>query len=110
MGPQSTPPPPPSSRPNYVRAPLGSGPRRRPPPPPPRRSGLLLGVVYFFLFVLLVGGAGAGYLILNPPSDFIRQRIAEEVRTKTGRDLVMAGPASFTFYPSVGVSLHDVSL
>jgi AsmA protein len=66
--------------------------------------------VYFFLFVLLLGGVTAGFLIVNPPSDFIRERIAEQVRTRTGRDLVMAGPASFTFYPAIGVSLHDVSL
>jgi AsmA protein len=70
----------------------------------------LLGVVYFFLFVLVIGGAGVGYLALNPPSDFIRQRIADEVRAKTGRELVMAGPASFTFYPKIGISLKDVSL
>lgn len=112
MGPQppGLPPQFPGSRGDYVRAPLGSGPRRRPPPPPRRRSGLLLGVVYFFLFVLLVGGAGVAYLALNPPSDFIRQRIADEVRAKTGRELVMAGPASFTFYPAIGLSLKDVSL
>jgi AsmA protein len=70
----------------------------------------LLGVVYFFLFVLLIGGAGIGYVVLNPPSDFLRQKIAEQVQAKTGRDFVMAGPASFTFYPVVGVSLKDVSL
>jgi AsmA protein len=92
-----------------VRAPLGSGPRRK-PPPPPRRNALLLAVVYFFLGVLLLGGAAAGYLIVNPPSDFIRQKLADEVRAKTGRELLMAGPASFTFYPEIGVSLHDVSL
>lgn len=113
MGPQPPGPPPqlPGSRGNYVRAPLGSGPRRGPPPPPPRRrSGLLLGIVYFFLAVLLVGGAGVAYLAFNPPSDFIRQRIADEVRSRTGRELVMAGPASFTFYPAIGISLKDVSL
>jgi AsmA protein len=114
MDPQKpVPPPPPLSnyRPSFERAPLGSGPRRdKAPPPKPRRSGLLLGVIYLFLFVVLVGGAGAAYLVLNPPSDLIRQKIAEQVRAKTGRDLVMAGPASFTFYPALGVSLHDVSL
>lgn len=94
-----------------MRAPLGSGPRRRPPPPPPpRRSGLLLGVVYFFLFVLLIGGAGLGYVILNPPSEFLRQKIAEQVRARTGRNFVMGGPASFTLYPSIGISLKDVAL
>lgn len=113
MGPQPPAPPPPfpASRGDYVRAPLGSGPRRRPPPPPPRRrNGLLLSIVYFFLFVILVGGAGVAYLAFNPPSGFIRQRIADEVRSRTGRELVMAGPASFTFYPAIGISLKDVSL
>jgi AsmA protein len=70
----------------------------------------LLGLTYFFFFVLFVGAAGVGYLIVNPPSEFVRDRIAAQVRMRTGRDLVMAGPASFTFYPAVGVSLHDVSL
>src|SRR6185437_14011819 len=83
---------------------------KAPPPKPARRNGLLLGVIYLFLFVVLVGGAGVAYLVFNPPSDLIRQKIAEQVRAQTGRDHVMAGPASFTFYPALGVSLHDVSL
>lgn len=120
MAPQNPVPPPPlpPQRPSFERAPLGSGPRRGPPPPgegrrrpPPRqRSGLLTGVIYFFLFVLMVGGAGAGYLFLNPPSDLIRQKIAEEVKARTGRDLVIAGRASFKFFPVFAISLRDVSL
>lgn len=117
--PPAPPPLPPfaAQRPAFERAPLGSGPRRGPPPPgsprrpPPRQRGsLLMGVVYFFLFVLFVGGAGIGYLVLNPPSDFIRQKITEQVKARTGRDLVIAGPATFAFFPELGVSLHDVSL
>jgi AsmA protein len=69
-----------------------------------------MGVIYFFLFVVIAGSAGVGYLVLNPPSDFIRQKITEQVKERTGRDLVIAGPASFDFFPVVGVSLHDVSL
>lgn len=122
MASQYPPPPPPlppmmPQRPTFERAPLGSGPRRGPPPPgsprrpaPRRRSGVLMGLVYFFLVVLFVGGAGVGYLVLNPPSDFIRQQISEQVKARTGRDLVIAGPASFNFFPVAGVSLHDVSL
>ena len=73
MGPQPPGPPPqfPGSRGNYVRAPLGSGPRPRPPSPPRRRSGLLLGIVYFFLFVVLVGGAGVAYLAFNRGVDLV---------------------------------------
>ncbi len=113
------PPPLPPQRPSFERAPLGSGPRRGPPPPgrggyrrpPPKRSnGLLMGIVYFLLFVVCIGAAGVGYLVLNPPSDFLRQKIAEEVKARTGRDLVIAGPASFDFFPVLGISLHDISL
>ncbi len=122
MAPQNPVPPPPLStyRPSFERAPLGSGPRRGPAPPgggrprqpAPRRrgGGLLLGVVYLFLFVVLVGAGGAGYLLLHPPSDLIRQKIAEQVKARTGRDLIIAGPASVVFYPVLGVSLKDVSL
>ncbi|MFT3732194.1 MAG: AsmA family protein [Hyphomicrobium sp.] len=110
-------PPRPSPRPAFERAPLGSGPRRGPPPPggpkrppPARRGGVLTGIIYFLVFVLVAGGAGIGYLLLNPPSDFIRQKITEQVKAQTGRDLAIAGAASFDFFPSLGVSLHDVSL
>ncbi len=115
MDPQKpVPPPPPLSnyRPSFERAPLGSGPRRdkAPPPKPARRSGLLLGVIYLFLFVVLAGGAGGGLSRLQSAerSDSPENRRAGA--GADGRDLVMAGPASFTFYPALGVSLHDVSL
>jgi AsmA protein len=116
------PPPPPlptgnTQRPTFERAPLGSGPRRAPPRPgeprrplPRKRSGVLMGIIYFLLFVVIVAGAGVAYLVLNPPSDFIRQRIVEQVKAKTGRDLVISGAASFDFLPTLGVSLHGVSL
>ncbi|MBY0561062.1 AsmA family protein [Hyphomicrobium sp.] len=113
------PPPLPTIRPSFERAPLGSGPRRTPPPPgggggrrgpPARRGGLWTGILYALLFIVAVGGAGIGYLLLNPPSDLIRQKIAEEVKARTGRDLIIAGRASFTFFPVLGLSLKDVSL
>lgn len=62
------------------------------------------------LFVVVVVAGGVGYLMLNPPSDLIRQTLVEQVKQKTGRDLTVAGPASFTFWPGLGVSLGNVSL
>ncbi len=59
---------------------------------------------------MIVAASGVGYLVLNPPSDFIRQTITEQVKARTGRDLVIAGRASFNFFPALGISLHDVSL
>ncbi len=43
-------------------------------------------------------------------ADFVRDRIVAAVKEKTGRDLVVAGSASFNIFPSVGVSLEKVSL
>lgn len=112
------PPPLPPQRPSFERAPLGSGPRRGPPqsgngyrrPRSSGASGLLSAVFYFLLFVAVVGGAGATYLVLNPPSDFIRNKIVTEVKARTGRDLVISGAASFNLFPVLGISLHDISL
>lgn len=82
----------------------------RPPQPPRKRGGLaklILGAAFILLLAL---GGGFAYLILNPPSDLIRQTITQQVKEKTGRDLVVSGPAAFSFYPGLGVTLHDVTL
>ncbi len=121
---QRPPAPPPLAgyRPSAERGPAPPQPRRGPPPPgqkprgpagrqpPRRRSGIVSAVLGFLVLLVLVAGAGVGYLILNPPSDLIRQTLAQQVKEKTGRDLVVAGPASFSFWPGLGVSLKDVTL
>lgn len=117
------PPPPPLAgyRPSNERGAGTSGPfpprgvppggrGRRPPQAPRRRGGFLRIFVSLLLFLLAGAGAVVGYLVLNPPSDLIRQTIAERIKQKTGRDLIVAGPAAFSFYPGLGVSLQDVSL
>lgn len=60
--------------------------------------------------ILMLAAAGFGYLVLNPPVDFIRNEVVAQVKAKTGRDLKIAGPARLTFYPSIGVSLEQVEL
>jgi len=67
-------------------------------------------VLYASLLLVAVVVGSAGYLLLNPPSDLIRQQISEQVKARTGRDLVIAGPASFKLFPAIGISLKDVSL
>jgi AsmA protein len=71
---------------------------------------MLTVVLYFVLFVVVVGGCVGAFLMLNPPSDMIRQRIVDAVKIQTGRDLVVRGAASFTLIPDIGVGLRDVSL
>lgn len=119
---QRPPAPPPLSsfRPSDERPRQAPPPARRGPPPPgrpaaprppaKRRGGLLSGFLYALGFALLVVGGGAAYLMLNPPSDLIRETLARQVKEKTGRDLIVAGSAAFSFYPGLGVTLKDVSL
>ena len=121
MTPQRPAPPPPLAtyRPSNERG-TSQPPRRGPPPPgggkprPPQAlrsgGGFLRGLMYLGMLVLIVAGAGVGYLVVNPPSDLIRKTITEQVKAKTGRDLIVAGPAAFSFYPGMGVTLKDVSL
>lgn len=68
--------------------------------------------------MLLYGGLGLmamavgalAFTLFALPAGFVRDRIVIAVKEETGRDLVIAGPASFTIFPSVGLSLEDVSL
>jgi AsmA protein len=82
-------------------------PSRRP------RSGLStpLGLIAwgFGGLVALLVGAGAIVMVIGP-SALIRDQLIAEVRSRTGRDLVIKGETRFTLFPSVGVTLGDVSL
>ena len=62
------------------------------------------------LALVVMAGGAAAYFILNAPADLVRDRIVTEVKAKTGRDLKIEGPATFTLYPNIGVSMQAVSL
>ncbi len=62
------------------------------------------------LALIALAAVAVAFLVMAIPTDVVRDRVVAEVKARTGRDLVIAGPASFTLYPSVGVSLGDVSL
>lgn len=87
---------------------------RAAPPPrhaPPRRSGGPLKFIFYTLMLLvLLAGGGVAFLLYAMPTDFIRDQMVAQVKAKTGRDLKIAGPTSFTIYPSIGLSMKDVSL
>ena len=77
---------------------------------PPQRSGLggLLLVALIGIGVVLA--AAVAFILIAPPTDLIREQAINLVKQRTGRDLVIAGPARLAFYPSLGVSLEDVTL
>lgn len=106
--------PPPGQR-SAPSPPGGPTPRPQPkahlrPSPPKSRSGLGSVVLLGLVIIGLVTAAGAAFVLLAPPTDLIRDQAITAVKERTGRDLVIRGPARFTLYPSLGVTLSDVSL
>jgi AsmA protein len=68
-------------------------------------------MLFYGVLGLMAMAAGALAITLFAlPAGFVRDRIVIAVKEQTGRDLVIAGPASFTVFPSIGLSLEDVSL
>lgn len=85
--------------------------RGRPVDDEPESRSLLLRLA-------LWGGAGivgliavaAVALMVWSPVGLVRDQLIARVRAQTGRDLVIAGPASLSFFPKLSVSMSDVSL
>ena len=60
-------------------------------------------------FGCLLAGA-VTFLLIAAPVDLVRDRAIELVKARTGRDLVVAGPTSLTYFPRFGVAFSEVSL
>lgn len=100
--------PPQQRAPQPRKAPARTPGQRRPSPQrgSPILSALLLVVVGV---VSLVVGAGT-FLLIAPPVDALKAQAIAAVKASTGRDLTIAGPASLTVYPSLGIALQNVAL
>lgn len=85
-------------------------PHRRPPPTERELGGFITKVLLAVLGLVVLAGAAAAFAVTLLPADFVRDRVVAAVKERTGRDLVISGGASFKLYPSLGVSLKDVSL
>lgn len=92
--------------------PLPPAARYRPGPPDDEGggSGLLKILAIVVLVIVALAGAGAAALYIAGPADLVRDQIVQRVKRETGRDLVISGATSFTFFPALGVSMSDVSL
>ena len=101
--------PTPKVRPPYDpdRPPIGQQSRSA---PEPKRRGWLIGLGATLLTIAAILGAGAAYLTLAPPIELIRQQVIAQVKSKTGRDLTIAGPTAFSIYPSLTLTMRDVAL
>ena len=83
---------------------------RPPGPPSGGRGGVFKGLMILGLVLIGLVAAGVGLVLLTGPQQLIRDQIVAQVKARTGRDLVIAGPSSFRVYPSLGLSMADVSL
>lgn len=87
---------------------------RRLPPPPDAEEGKGIGVLHLLLYavggllVFAVAAAVAAFVFV--PTGLIRDQLQAEVRARTGRDLVIAGPTTLSLWPRPAVSLRDVTL
>jgi AsmA protein len=52
----------------------------------------------------------ATFIVLVSPVDMVRDQLVRDVKQHTGRDLVVAGPASLMLFPRLGVSFGSISL
>ena len=75
----------------------------------PRRRWLAV-VGYGALTLACLGVAAMAFLLVAAPVDLVRDRIVEQVKARTGRDLVVAGPTTVSLFPHPAVSLSDVTL
>jgi AsmA protein len=58
--------------------------------------------------VIIVGGAIALAIALNGIA--LKTRLTAALAAATGRDVIIAGPVDFTFYPNMGFNAADVSI
>jgi AsmA protein len=75
----------------------------------PQRSRWLAvaGYTGLGLGCLLLGAVT--FLLVAAPVDLVRDRLIEQVKSRTGRDLVVSGPTSLVFFPRVAISLANVA-
>ena len=67
-------------------------------------------VKWFFIVLFLMFASLAAYLTLVfDPNDF-KPEIVDAVKKQTGRDLVIEKDLTWTFFPSIGIELGDITL
>jgi AsmA protein len=88
-------------------------PRRAVPPRRRRSSGrALLGRIGVGLAVVagVVIVAASAFFYVVSPTELVREQLIRQIQANTGRTLAINGAARFMLYPSIGVSLGDVTL
>jgi AsmA protein len=85
-------------------------PQRRHQPPNRRGPGWLGWIAIGLGGAVALAAAVVAYLVVAPPVDLLKRQVIAEVKSRTGRDLTIAGPVAFSVLPSLALSMRDVSL
>ncbi|MEL7303329.1 MAG: AsmA family protein, partial [Pseudomonadota bacterium] len=67
-------------------------------------------VVGLAVLLVLVGAAAATTFMLINPVELVKDRLIAQVKESTGRDLAVRGSTGLSFWPSLAVSLGNVTL
>jgi hypothetical protein len=82
---------------------------RQPEPEPQISRGgrIVLWSVLGLVGLLAVSITG---LLIATPVDLVRDQLAQKIKVRTGRDLVVTGKTTLSFFPSIALGMNDVSL
>jgi uncharacterized protein involved in outer membrane biogenesis len=84
---------------------------RAPGRQPVHKPGRWLAVTGYAALALACLALGAlAFVLVAPPTGPVRARLADEVRARTGRTLVVNGPISATLFPRVVVSMSELAM
>ncbi len=78
--------------------------------PAPRKRRWLRAVAWTVGGLGALAACGVAALVVFAPVGILRDQMVREVQVRTGRDLVIAGRTSLSFWPSLGVTMGNVSL
>jgi AsmA protein len=74
-------------------------------------SSVLVSLVLWGVVTLAALAVGtASFLFILAPTDLVRDELIHRVKARSGRDLTIAGPTSFSLYPNLSVAMRDVAL
>ncbi|WP_072396560.1 AsmA family protein [Hyphomicrobium sp. CS1GBMeth3] len=104
-GPGLPPPPMPAHSQRAPAHPYPGGPAK-----PRRKAGFGTILLYTGLGLGAMVAGAAAFAVMALPAGFVRDRAVAAVKEATGRDLVIAGPTSFSLFPSLAISFSDVTL
>jgi len=77
---------------------------------PPRRSRWGSILLFGGLTLAALAAVIVGFALGMVPASLVRDELVRDVKAQTGRDLVVAGQTSVSFFPSLAVTMSDVSL